>query len=204
MSKIEQLNFNEIKFSSTKKTSGLRFIQVFLDKKPLDIKLPKLRLPFDCKLNLYGQLELNMCLGTNESLIKKIEEFDELIQVSSSKWISQEGIYTPMLKKTDNYSPTIKVKFSLKNDEVDTVFYDSDRKKMNVKTVEDVVSILKKGSYVKTVISCVGVWIKDQEKYGVTWKLAQIQVFNNLEEKNDEYVFESDDDLNSDVELLID
>lgn len=211
MSKIQDIVFKNLKFSSTKKTTGMRFLQVFNEKKNLEIKLPKLRIPFDVKLNLYNQLELNLSLGTDSDLINKFKEFDEqmVLFAKENSWGLQEPFeYTPVLKpsKDNKYPPTIRIKFSIKENVVETSFYDASRNKMDVNSIEDVISALKMGTEVKSAISCVGVWLRDSNKFGVTFKLTQVQIQAKKEVKqiDEEYLFESDEDDFSDQELLID
>jgi len=209
MSKIQDIDFKNLKFSSTKKTTGMRFLQVFNEKKNLEIKLPKLKVIFNTRLNLYNQLELNLSLGNDSELINKFKEFDEqMIQFAKEhNWGVQEPFeYTPVLKasKDNKYPPTLRIKFSIKDDIVDTSFYDASRNKMEVNTVEDVIKHLVQGTEVKSAISCVGVWLRDANKFGVTFKLTQVQIQAKKEVKNEEYLFESDDDNFEDQELMID
>lgn len=208
--KIEDIDFKNLKFSSTKKTTGMRFLQVYDEKKNLDIKLPKLRIPFNTKLNLYNQLELNISLGSNTGLIDKFKEFDEqMIQFAKDQnWGLEEPFeYTPILKVSKgDYPPTLRIKFSIKDNIVDTLFYDESNKKMQVNTATDVIGLLKIGVEVYTLISCVGVWLKDSNKFGITFKVSQVKISAKKKEEpiNEEYLFESDDDDFPDSELLID
>lgn len=215
--KIESLPVDEIKFSKTKNQKGKRFINVFFNKKTLSLKFPSLRIPFNTKINQFGQLELNLSLDKNESLIEKIKKIDEKMKNSckDEDWFEDcsKCLYTPMLKESVGgaYPPTVKLKIPYKDynsREIKTTFYDKDKQKMSIKTSEDVSEVLTQGTKVQTAAECVGVWFMGN-KYGLTWKTEQVRITEKNEfrkkEIQEDYAFcsDSEDESQSDTELLI-
>lgn len=210
--KPNEVDFANLKFSSIRKTSGLRFIQAYNDKKPFRLQIPTSRIPFDLNMNFYNQLELNISLGNNQEMIDNIQAIDEqMVQFAiENKWFkSKDFIYTPMLKKSkdDKYPPTIRIKFQKKDDDITTIFYDKKKDRIDIHKVKDVINLLKKDTYIKSAIECVGVWINDT-KFGLTWKAVQLRVMPNPNQPTiepDEYMFNSDSEsFGSDMELMID
>lgn len=210
--KIESLtniNLKELKFSSTKKTNGFRFLEVFYNTNVLQFSLPKLKIVFDCKLNNFGQLELILML--NSDTYNKFKEFDEqmLEYVTQFNGIEEPYEYTPIIKENPGYNANIRLKFDIKNEKINTVFQDKSNQKIEINSISDITNLLKYGSEVKTIITCVGVWLKDKHKFGVTLKINKLKLYPKKEEIKpvikDTFLFESDDEIdNSDVELMRD
>jgi len=210
--KIMAVDFSKLAFSKSKTSSNRKFLSVYYNKQNLGLKLPSLRIPFNSKINTFDQLEINVSLGNNDELIEKIKELDEYMVdfCAKNNWISGEGYkYVPVLKKSYNndFPPTVKMKIPLKDGEVKTLFFDETKKKMDLKTREEVVSHMKKGVYIQSAIECVGVWIMGQS-FGLSWKAEQIRIISKPEEvsKEEEYAFwsGSEDSDKSNIELLID
>lgn len=207
--KVNQVNFSELKFSKTKSSSGRRFILAYYNKKILGLKFPTLRIPFDSKVNQFGQLEINVSLGNDEALINKIKELDsQMISLcKTNEWFGKdlEPVYTPTLKQSanNNFPPTIKFKVPNKDNVIKTVFYDQDKNLIEVKDENKVVELMTKGTRIQSAIECVGVWFNDN-KYGLSWKAEQIRIMSSPQQENEEYTFISSDEELSDTELLID
>lgn len=204
--KITDVNCTEFKFSKTKQTSGRRFLSLFYNKRSLNVKLPKLRIPFDTKLSNYGQLEVNFSLGDNTELIKKIKEIDAkmLVFAEELSWNSAECEYCPMLKVSKNnaYPPTVRIKIPVKNDVLEADFFNNEGAELNLKTSEGVSDLLTRGTYALSAIECVGVWF-NSDKWGLSWKLVQLRVSENKKEVLDSCAFDTDSDAESLDSLLI-
>lgn len=205
--KITDVNSAEFKFSKTKQTSGRRFLSLFYNKKNLNVKLPKLRIPFDTKLSNYGQLEVNFSLGDNTELINKIKEIDAkmIVFAEEMSWNSTECEYCPMLKVSKNnaYPPTVRIKIPIKNEVVDADFFDSEGAELGINSSEGVCDLLTKGTYALSAIECVGVWF-NSDKWGLSWKLVQLRLSQNKkEEALDSCAFDTDSDNESLDSLLI-
>lgn len=214
--KINEIDLSKIKFSRTKNSSGFRFISAFYNKKSIGLKFPSLRIPFDSKVNKYNQLEINVSLDKNEELINKITDLDNQMKLFAveNKWFNSnvEYDYTPMLKKSNSdYPPSIKMKIPIKDSVISTTFYDENKKKITVDNYNDVEDLMTKGTNIQSAIQCVGVWFND-DKFGLSWKAEQIRIMSKPEIKQEsnnnqeDYAFcsDSEEDENSDVDLLID
>lgn len=204
--KITDVNCSEFKFSKTKQTAGRRFISLFYNKQNLSVKLPKLRIPFDTKLSNYGQLEVNFSLGDNSDLIKKIKEIDAkmVVYCEELSWNSAECEYCPMLKVSKNnaYPPTVRIKIPIKNDTIETDFFDNDGTELDIKDASGVTQLLTRGNYALSAIECVGVWF-NSEKWGLSWKLVQLKTSENKKEVLEACAFDTDSDAESLDSLLI-
>lgn len=200
LSKIDNIDFSQLKFSNLRGKTGRRFINVFYDKKVLQIALPKLRIPFDSRISPYGAVELNLSLDSRENLIKSFEKLDEEMVkfAKENKWFNDDNFrYIPVLKRSDSdkYPPTIKLKFTKKDGEYVTRIYDHEKKEVNITNDSDVVDVLKKGSMVISLIEFAGVWFSNLngvETFGVFWKLDHIRTYPAPEkiDKMSEYIFE--------------
>src|SRR4029079_8443258 len=130
---ISEINFENLHFSRQKKTYERKFINIFYNKKPLCLKLPKLRIPFDAQTNQYSQLEFSVSLGDNAGLIDKFKELDtEIIKAAGdNEWVNENFTYIPTLKEAKNnaFPPTIKIKIpkSREDNGIKTLFF-SDKK----------------------------------------------------------------------------
>lgn len=211
--KINTVDFEELKFSKTKKSTGLRFVLVYLNKKKLGLKLPTLRIPFDSKVNQFGHLEVNLSLDNNKEIIEKLQKLDNsmLKFAEENKWfegIAKESInYTPMVKEsnTGDYPPTIKIKIPYKDNVVSTVFYDADKNVIPVDDQESAAELLSKNKRIQTAIECVGVWINN-DRFGLSWKAEQIRILKDqpmVQEPDIEFDSDSEYSSMSDADLLI-
>ncbi len=210
--KINTVNFSDLKFSKSKKSSGLRFVIVYLNKNKVGLKLPSLRIPFDSKVNQFGQLEVNLCLNNEGALIEKLKELDECMLKFAEEHNWFEGIpkeeikYTPMIKESanGNFPPTIKIKIPYKDNVVGTIFYDTDKTVISVDDQEAAAKLLSKNKRIQTAIECVGVWINNN-KFGLSWKAEQIRFLKDAPPVPQEPEFDSDSEYSgmSDSELLI-
>lgn len=204
---VADFDSTKLKFSKSKNTSGRRFILAYYDKKSFGLKFPQLRIPFDSKVNQYGQLEVNVSLGSNTELIDTLNVLDEQMKIFAEEHSWGDVEYCPMVKESTNgdYPPTIKMKIPVKDGIVKTSFYDISKKRLPADTEEDVVKLMKKGAYIQTAIGCVGVWFND-ERFGLTWKAEQIRIMSSPEPDptpgNTFFCSDTDSEV-SDLELLI-
>jgi hypothetical protein len=217
--KPESVDFSSLAFSKTKMQKGKRFLEVFIEKKPLGLKLPTLRVPFNTKLNQYGHLEVNLSVDKvkDKELFNALNSLDSEMKKHSEKngWFEhQTGEYSPFIRESANgkYNPTIKAKIPFKEDNsVKTLFFDKEKKRVQVSGPADIPELLQQNSKIQMAIQCVGVWFIGN-KYGLSWKADQIRILEKNEYKkpymDEEYAFcsdsESDNDSEkSDIQLLI-
>jgi hypothetical protein len=207
MTSIKTVDFSQLNFSTQRNKTGRRFIKVFLDKKPLCIKLPKLRLPFNSQLSQYGQLEANVSLGEDFDLIEKIKDLDSKMvdYAIEHKWF-KDGVdfdYAPTLKisRNGNYPPTLKIKVPKKEGVIDALFFDNKKEALHVENDTEVLQILVQNSRIISTVECVGVWFIDN-RFGLSWKFDQVRVYSPevSKPKNNEYAFEDSSDNESDLD----
>ena len=209
--KVNDINFSELKFSRTKKTSGRRFILAYYNKKSFGLKIPKLRIPFDSRVNQFGQLEINLSLGRDEELINKLQNLDEEMENFAilNEWFEDgaDFTYNPMIRQSGDFPPLLKMKVQNKDGVIKTLFYDEAKKKIDVNDEDDVVSLMKKGTYVQSAIECTGVWFGEDNKFGLCWKAEQIRIMSRPSSTKEEDCFTFCSDSEEEPEsngLLID
>jgi hypothetical protein len=191
--KIMDLDTSKFRFKPSKPRS--RFRELYVDLCPLVVKFPKLRIPFDSKINKFGQSEISMSLGgiaKSEQLIKKIESIDTFIQEYAEKEGFLEGFpetirYNPILKVPNNssFAPTIKSKISKYNGDIESVFFDKDMKEINFKTEEEIVENLKRNYWLLTSINFAGLYFNDNT-WGLTTKFHHTKIIEPVVVKEPE------------------
>ena len=205
--KISDVDFTELKFSKNTNNSSRRFVAVYYNKKPLTVKLPQLRVPFQCRVNDYDQLEVNLSLGRNEELIKVFKNIDQQMKnfaIENNWFIDNDFEYSNTLRESDSgYPPTIRLKINNKSGVINTTIYDKSKKKLNVESYSDIISYIPKGSMVYTAMECVGVWFNNK-RFGLTWKANQFRVMNSVYDDNFIVISSDEEDNIPDSDLLID
>ena len=150
------------------------------------------------------QLRFSMKNLENDKQMKdfhsKMVEMDELLKAkaveNSVSWFKKakissetiESLYTPMVKvhtdpetgePTGKYPDSFAVKIVKKNNKVECPMYNSEKVYFDVNGDTDnpttVEKVLVKGSKVKVVLKCNGVWVANG-KFGCTWRAEQMRV----------------------------
>lgn len=203
---VKSINFDDLKFSAPRSTTGKRFIKAFYNKKPLSIRLPKLKLPFDAQLSQYGQIETNISLGLNTAIIDKLQELDDKMMsfAVENGWFGNEDVdsmqYIPVLKKSKagNYPPTFKVKISKTDAGITSKFFDSNKQPIEVNSAQDVLDLLKRGTHAISALECNSVWFIDN-RFGLSWKVDQMRIYPN---EQPEFTFGATSDDSGDECLI--
>lgn len=198
-SKIMDLDTSKFRFKPTKQKS--RFRELFVDLCPFVVKFPKLRLPFDSKINMYGQSEISMSLHetntksfTSEQIIEKIKTLDNFIQDYAKKEGFLEGFpdtirYNPILKQSanGNFAPTVKAKIAKNKNDIDSVFMDKDNIEISFSSEEEIIQKLTKGTFLLSSIHFAGLYFNDKT-YGMTLKFHKCKIYEQpiIEEKKPE------------------
>ncbi len=125
------------------------------------------------------------------ALYKALSDIDDKIVGDavnhSMEWLKMKSVtpaslrdlklYTPSIKLSVNkdsgepdgkYPPRMKLKIQHKDGDFVPSVYNKNREKVSM-------DCLEKGSYVKCIVQCSGIWIVNG-KFGLSWKLQQIQV----------------------------
>ncbi len=201
--KLKDVNFEELKFSTSRSKTGRRFIGAFYNKKPLQIALPKLRVPFNSQVNQYGALEFNLSMDKKEDLINKFTKLDGQMQqfAKQHEWFDDDNYrYNPVLKYSanGNYPPNIKFKIPKKDGEITTHFYDEKKNNIQVVDDSDVLQLLQSNVNTVCIVECGGVWfsvINGVQNFGLFWKVTHVRVYprENKQTMKD-YIFEDSED----------
>lgn len=210
--KIMDLDPTQFKFKPTKKRS--KFRELYVNMNPLVVKFPKLRIPFDSKINQYGQSEITLSLAetytktfTSQDLIKKIDSIDKYIEEfgKSENFLEDfpETIrYNPILKRSlnGNYPPTLKAKLSKRNGDIESIFCDEQMKEISFNSEEELLQKLTKGTLLNTSINFAGLYFNDNT-WGMTCKFHQSKISTpkfvqkeQKEQKNIDFLESSDDE----------
>lgn len=190
--KITDLDPSKFRFQPVKPKS--KFRPLYFDLNTLIVKFPKLRIPFDSRLNTYGQSEVSISLQCNpnnkvktDQLIDKIKEIDDYLKelAVKEKWL--EGFpadirYNSILKVPVNskFTPTIKAKFSKYKGEIDSVFYDANSDVLECSEL-DLLNKLKKGTLILASIEFSGLFFNDKT-WGMTTKFYNAKIYEAVPE----------------------
>ena len=167
---------------------------------------------YDCRVSLNGDSAEML------AFIEMMRNMDELIKViakkNSREWFGKSSIsneildekYVPIVRdykdpetgeKTGKYAPTFGFKVKHDSSKKYTCrFYDENKKKINVndESVDDFKSvdgILKKGTSMRMILKCTGLWFSPQG-FGCSWKPLQMKV--RVPIMMDEYAFDDTDE----------
>ena len=191
-SKIMDLDTTKFRFKPTKPKS--RFRELYVDACPFVVKFPKLKLPFDSKINMYGQSEISMSLYdtntkafTSEEIIEKIKTIDTFIQNYAQDQGFLEGFpdtikYNPILKQSasGNFAPTIKAKIAKNKNDIESVFMDKNNNEISFLNEEEIIKKLTKGTFLLSSIHVAGLYFNDKT-YGLTLKFHKCKIYDPIE-----------------------
>lgn len=191
-SKIMDLDVSKFRFKPTKPKS--RFRELFVDACPFVVKFPKLKLPFDSKINMYGQSEISMSLYdtntkafTSEDIIEKIKSIDNFIQKYAQEQGFLEGFpdtikYNPILKVSanGNFAPTIKAKIAKNKNDIESVFMDKNNNEISFLNEDEIIKKLIKGTFLLSSIHMAGLYFNDKT-YGLTLKFHKCKIYDPIE-----------------------
>ena len=204
---------------------GGKILYLNYDNAPLSIKTPEINVAWDVKyyedpapesgkysvsvkfdnLDDKSQSDMHSVLNELDNVLLKSCYENRAVWLKKAG-ITEEGIkllYTPLIKRSvDKETGEVNGKwpdgFRFKMSKWEGVhqfkMFDEDNKLLDLTEI-DITEIMKKGSKVKAVLRCNGVWILGG-KFGCTWKAQQLKV--EAPKKMKECAFESDDDDSDD------
>lgn len=152
----------------------------------------------------------------NQGLIDCLKNMDEIIKnqavENSVDWFKKkhlsmeavEALYNPQIREdldpetgepTGKYPPSFNFKVIKRDGQVTCKVFTDGKKEVNVNNKDDeeyvdMNNLLKKGSKVKLLIRCNGIWCANG-KFGCTWKALQMKV--KVSESFDDCVFDDSD-----------
>ena len=113
--------------------------------------------------------------------------------------LKQMKLYKPTVKFSEDengnrkpYPPTVKVALRKKGDAFETVFFDSDKKQIQLKDVP-IEDLIVKRMTVTALIECTGVWISSVG-CGLSWKAKQVKIVSRPDGVGRGYAFVDDDE----------
>jgi hypothetical protein len=190
--KIMEVDTTQFRFKPTK--DGSKFRELFVELMPLVVKFPKLRIPFDAKMNMFGQSDICMSIEDTKSysssqLIEQLSKIDTEIEKLGREKGFLKGFpssikYNPILKPSfnSNYPPTIRTKISKKGNDIESVFFDKENQEISFETETQIVGKLSKGTFLLTSIHFSGLYFNDKT-WGLTGKIHQAKIFETKKEK---------------------
>jgi len=189
ITKLEDINFENLTFSSPVKGKGYYYITVTQDKSnpsSIFMQTPKVALLSNIINNNFVEVHLN-----NEDYKQEIQRVDdELFSILKDKkedWFVGKGLTDQFLDT--GYLPTLKRNGDWKLNVSDhiNIFDDS---KNNIDIDE-----LQIGDSMRCIVQLMGLWFTNT-RWGVSWKIIQIKKSLKKVTKN-EYMFPDDVDVDS-------
>jgi predicted transcriptional regulator len=205
MLSIEEVDFNELRLAKSGRTVKLLY---GVEKKPLQIKTPKLYSPFglkvfnnsysqfndcsiDCSIQTTGQDKVSELHAKFNALTARIKELineqlslfgvkDPITDIQLGEIFRENGAYPKLMKINCPRD---------KNGNFDFVIFDENKEKIRI-TDSNIESILTKGKTFVAILECNKIWYY-KEKFGISWNIIQGR-FNKKKEK------EAEKDTNSD------
>jgi len=205
---------------ATASASGIGFLFLLYQRQKLQVKLPRLPLPFGVTI-FKGNMYMDISLKDQPGLMSKFQEldmhligrlhtvFDMEVDEIMNSFVS--SIKVPM---NPAFSPYLRVKLAKDQEQDYTFSLYSSRKDADGNLIpidptcdEEIKDTFPSHSEVATMIELSGVWYQeDEDRFGTTWKLVQAKKFENEEgarslgttggenQKNSGYAFHDDDD----------
>ena len=171
---------------------AITFIFALYNKQKLQLRLPRLRLPFGIT-SYRDNMYMDLSLKNNDLILFKMQELDvelvSLIAKEFPKFTVDEIINSfnssVRIPLNPAFGPTLRVKLTKDKEQDYTFSLYSSRKDAEGKFIpldptcdDEVKDILCKRSEVSSIIELSGIWYHEEEaKFGTTWKLVQAKKF---------------------------
>ena len=200
----KNINVDDITFSEPKKNNfGGGSIYVSYKGRPLILQTPYMTTPFGVSAfdpPDGGQTKYSLDLSfrdvdinpSAQNLLTTLTKFDKKLVNEALKnsltWFKTKHTSTEVIKAlfsgqvrysidretgevNENYKPTFKVKVPYSREKCNVEVYDDDKNRVEYEHLDEIVG---KGSKVRAVISCSGLWFAGG-KFGVSWRLMHLQ-----------------------------
>ena len=216
-----EFNASNVSFGELKQlTSGAKAVNLSYDGKPLVMQVSNLDVPYGLNVeDKFGptKYSFNLSLREFDSNPKVKAVFDALDNLDNrvvaecvdKNWLKKPGmthqilkqmkLYKPTVKFSEDengnrkpYPPTVKVALRKKGDTFETVFFDSDKKQIQLKDVP-IEDLVVKRMTVTALIECTGVWISSVG-CGLSWKAKQVKIVSRPDGVGRGYAFVDDDE----------
>jgi len=216
-----EFNASNLSFGELKQlTSGAKAVNLSYEGKPLVMQVSNLDVPYGLNTeDKFGptKYSFNLSLRDFDSNPKVKAVFDALDNLDNrvvaecvdKNWLKKPGmthqilkqmkLYKPTVKFSEDengnrkpYPPTVKVALRKKGDAFETVFFDSDKKQIQLKDVP-IEDLIVKRMTVTALIECTGVWISSVG-CGLSWKAKQVKIVSRPDGVGRGYAFVDDDE----------
>lgn len=216
-----EFNASNLSFGELKQlTSGAKAVNLSYEGKPLVMQVSNLDVPYGLNTeDKFGptKYSFNLSLREFDSNPKVKAVFDALDNLDNrvvaecvdKNWLKKPGmthqilkqmkLYKPTVKFSEDengnrkpYPPTVKVALRKKGDAFETVFFDSDKKQIQLKDVP-IEDLIVKRMTVTALIECTGVWISSVG-CGLSWKAKQVKIVSRPDGVGRGYAFVDDDE----------
>ena len=219
---INNIEFSEVKINKEYKAKMVYVNYIKNDIKHwITLQTPMMNIPYGLSIypkeNGGNKYVVSLSFGNieNNQMYEAFSKLDKLVfDTAKSQSVAWFGI--PQKKATDDkiedkisklvtysknketgepntkYPPTFKVNIPVKNGELDCLFFNTKKEKIDVKP-EDLENLISKGSKAKAIIEASVMWIGT--KTSLTWKIVQMMVEEKTSLK--EYAFNDSDDEDS-------
>jgi len=216
-----EFNASNLSFGELKQlTSGAKAVNLTYEGKPLVMQVSNLDVPYGLNTeDKFGptKYSFNLSLREFDSNPKVKAVFDALDNLDNrvvaecvdKNWLKKPGmthqilkqmkLYKPTVKFSEDengnrkpYPPTVKVALRKKGDAFETVFFDSDKKQIQLKDVP-IEDLIVKRMTVTALIECTGVWISSVG-CGLSWKAKQVKIVSRPDGVGRGYAFVDDDE----------
>jgi len=218
---VSEFDASNVTFGEVKALqNGSKAVNLSYSGRPLLIQVSNLDVPYGLNVeDKYGptKYSFNLSLRDFDSNPKVKAVFDALdgldnramAEAVEKNWLKKPGMTQQILKQMNLYKPTVKfsvdengnrkpypptVKVALKkkNDKFETVFYDADKKEINLKDVP-IEDLIVKRMTVTALLECTGVWISSAG-CGLSWKAKQVKVVSRPDSVGRGYAFVDEDE----------
>lgn len=199
--RINEVNTENIKFSKLRDENRHKFVSVFYNNHKFRIHSPKVRIPFGIKKfgNNYV-LQVSISDSNMKEMLYNVDEFLKQAGTDNSKeWFQTNkdvGKFKSNIKQSGTFPPLLSIKLPRDSlGEYKFSVYDDKKEKIEI-TNENIEEVFEKGTIIKPILECVGVWFKDNT-YGISWKLFQAKVESKMKT-----CFVEDSDVDSEIEFI--
>lgn len=202
-----EMNTKDITFNEniTRLINGSKHIGMGLKNKKLIIQTPFMMCPFGLSNNKYETDKYTIDLSFNDldndeqkKFYKNIKTLDKLIK---NEILSRASIlfnnklsdtiiknnYNGQLKKTKDYPPRLRIKLPYENNKFNFDIIDTDNN-----DISDLHKHINKGSMIRSVIECSGIWIIN-DSYSCVWKMKRMEI-KTVKYQELDFIDDSDDE----------
>jgi|GEM_PF-4762899 hypothetical protein len=221
MTTLENIDYQNIALSKQKTKSKSKFLYVYLDKKPLLLKLPKMELAYGLSKNTFYeskvQYNFDLSFKNNDALVESFEKLDDFIieKVKEEHYpeLSIEEVkklYTSCVKYSNpQFPPVLKSKIITQESKIkcDMFYSEPDEEgKLPRINIEEAggesfaLALLPRQKKVEVILECIGLWFMNG-KFGLSFKALQVKVYP-IEKTVNKCEFIDSDTSDSEVDFL--